>query len=253
MAIRSRCCSGTAAIVEDAVDRGVVWNVGEAETETEEGGAIMTVTIVQRRSETDPPVRQSERSPLLLDRRAVLKTAFSAMGAYAVTVSGVTWLVGPKRAWAMSFVAFDDQTADTLLHMTRALYPHDKVGDVHYATVVKALDDGVDTAEDKEATLALYRDGAARLNEAAGGSFADLDADAKEAALEAEAASEDPGFFQAVRGQMVNGFYNDPEVWKIFGYQGASFEEGGYLYRGFDDLSWLPDPPDEASPPAEDA
>ncbi|NJO38293.1 MAG: hypothetical protein HC871_12680 [Rhizobiales bacterium] len=50
-----------------------------------------------------------------------------------------------------------------------------------------------------------------------------------------------------MRGQVVNVLYNDHEVWKIFGYQGASFEEGGYLYRGFDDLSWLPEPPDEAS------
>lgn len=213
----------------------------------------MAHTTFERRGDDAPPLLQRDDAPLIVDRRAVLKTAFAAVGAYAVTASGVTWLVGPRRAWAMSFVAFDDQTAETLLHMTRALYPHEKVGDVHYATAVKALDDSIDAAEDKEATLALYTDGAARLNEAAGGSFGDLDADAKEAALKAEADSEDPSFFQSVRGQMVNGFYNDPEVWKIFGYQGASYEEGGYLFRGFDDLSWLPAPPKEASPPAQDA
>lgn len=217
----------------------------------------MTTTILERRAErdvqTDPRIRQSASSTLLLDRRAVLKTAFSAIGAYAATVSGVTWLIGPKRAWAMSFAAFDEQTADTLLHMARALYPHDKVGDVHYAGAVKALDDGVEASEDKEAALALYKEGAARLLEAAGGDFAGLDADAKEELLSAEAASEDPSFFQAVRGQMVNGFYNSPEVWTIFGYEGSSFEHGGYLVRGFDDLAWLPAPPPEASPPAEDA
>ena len=213
----------------------------------------MAHTILDRRSDGAPSLTYAEDAALVIDRRAVLRTAFMAVGAYAVTASGVTWLVGPRKAWAMSFAAFDDQTADGLLHITRALYPHDQVGDVHYAKVVKSLDDAVDAAEDKEATLALYRDGVARLNEAAGGSFADLDADAREAALKAEAESEDPGFFQAVRGQVVNVLYNDHEVWKIFGYQGASFDEGGYLHRGFDDLSWLPDPPDEASPPAEDA
>ncbi len=213
----------------------------------------MTTTILERRSETDPPTRPSEKSHLLLDRRTVLKTAFSAVGAYAVTASGVTWLVGPGKAWAMEFEAFDETTAGTLLQMTRALYPHEKVGDAHYAEVVKSLDGAVAGSEDADAALKVYSDGVARLNEAAGGSFADLDADAKEAALKAEAASEDPGFFQAVRGQMVNGFYNSPEVWKIFGYEGASYEEGGYLFRGFDDLAWLPAPPVEASPPAQDA
>ena len=213
----------------------------------------MTVTVLDRRRDAAPPIRKSETSSLLIDRRALLKTAFSAIGAYAVTVSGVTWLVGPKRAWAMEFSSFDEQTASTLLHMTRALYPHEKVGDVHYAKVVKSLDDAVAAADDKDATLALYRDGVTRLNEAADGDFSGLDADAREKLLETEAASVDPGFFQAVRGQVVNVLYNDHEVWKIFGYQGASYEEGGYLFRGFDDLSWLPDPPAEASPPAQDA
>ncbi|MEM8950741.1 MAG: gluconate 2-dehydrogenase subunit 3 family protein [Pseudomonadota bacterium] len=213
----------------------------------------MAHTVLDRRGDRAPSLTFAEGAPLVVDRRAVLKSAFSAIGAYAVTVSGATWLVGPGKAWAMEFAAFDEETAGTLLQMARALYPHDKVGDAHYATAVRALDDAVAGSEDKDAALKVYTDGVARLNDAAGGSFIDLDADAKEAALQAEADSEDPGFFQAVRGQMVNGFYNDPEVWKIFGYQGASFDEGGYILRGFDDLSWLPAPPDEASPPVQDA
>lgn len=212
----------------------------------------MAHTLLDRRRDASPPLIAREDAALVIDRRAVLKTAFAAIGAYAVTVSGVTWLVGPKRAWAMEFASFDEQTAGTLLQMARALYPHEKVGDVHYAKVIKSLDDAVAAAEDKDAALAVYADGVARLNAAAGGDFAALDADAKEAALQAEASSADPGFFQAVRGQVVNVLYNDHEVWTIFGYQGASFEEGGYLFRGFDDLSWLPVPPAEASPPAED-
>lgn len=213
----------------------------------------MTQTILERRRDEAPPLRQIAGSHLVVDRRALLKTAFGAIGAYAVTASGITWLVGPGRAWAMEFEAFDEEIAGTLLPMMRALYPHEKVGDVHYAEVVKSLDAAVAGADDPEAGLALYKDGVARLNAAAGGSFADLDDDAKEAALQAEADSEDPSFFQAVRGQVVNVMYNSHEVWKIFGYQGASYEEGGYLFRGFDDLSWLPAPPKEASPPAEDA
>ena len=46
----------------------------------------------------------------------------------------MTWLIGPERAWAMEFAAFDETDSGArLLQMTRALYPHEKVGDVHYA------------------------------------------------------------------------------------------------------------------------
>jgi hypothetical protein len=34
--------------------------------------------------------------------------------------------------------------------------------------------------------------------------------------------------------------YDDAEVWDLLGYEGASFDKGGYLHRGFDDLDWLP-------------
>jgi len=213
----------------------------------------MAHTLLDRGRDDTSSLTLADNAALIVDRRAILKSAFAAVGAYAATASGVAWLIGPKRAWAMEFEAFDEEIAGTLLQMTRALYPHENVGDVHYAGVVKSLDGAVAGAEDSKAALALYTDGVARLNEAAGGDFSGLDADAKEALLQTEADSEDPAFFQAVRGQVVNVLYNDPEVWKIFGYQGASFEEGGYLFRGFDDLSWLPDPPDEASPPAQDS
>ena len=36
--------------------------------------------------------------------------------------------------------------------------------------------------------------------------------------------------------------YSDPEVWELLGYEGPSFDKGGYIDRGFDDLDWLPDP-----------
>jgi hypothetical protein len=40
----------------------------------------------------------------------------------------------------------------------------------------------------------------------------------------------------------VVALYNDHEVWELLGYEGPSFDQGGYLNRGFDDLDWLPDP-----------
>ena len=52
-------------------------------------------------------------------------------------------------------------------------------------------------------------------------------------------AIQDSDFFQAVRGGMITGIYNNPEVWPIFGFEGESFSKGGYINRGFDDIDWL--------------
>ena len=49
-------------------------------------------------------------------------------------------------------------------------------------------------------------------------------------------------FFGFVRQTVVVSLYEDEELWEVIGYEGPSFEKGGYLHRGFDDLDWLPDP-----------
>jgi len=38
----------------------------------------------------------------------------------------------------------------------------------------------------------------------------------------------------------VVALYDDREVWNLLGYEGPSYDKGGYLNRGFDDLDWLP-------------
>ena len=52
-------------------------------------------------------------------------------------------------------------------------------------------------------------------------------------------AMEETGFFQTIRGGLVTGLYNQKAVWPIFGYEGESFSQGGYIDRGFDDINWL--------------
>lgn len=184
-----------------------------------------------------------------LDRRRFLKSSLTALGAYAVAASGVTWLVAPNKAWAFAYDAFEPEVAETLLAMTRALYPHDFLGDVYYAAVVKDLDVEASGFDDKQ-RLETLRQGVARLNELVGGDFAAAAADVQETALHKIADEQGP-FFQAVRSKAVVSLYNQPEVWAKFGYEGPVFLIGGYLTHGFDDLSWLPDPPSEASPPVQ--
>jgi hypothetical protein len=36
------------------------------------------------------------------------------------------------------------------------------------------------------------------------------------------------------------GIYNNPDAWPLIGYEGPAFEKGGYLFRGVNDIAWLP-------------
>ena len=55
-------------------------------------------------------------------------------------------------------------------------------------------------------------------------------------------AIEGSDFFELVRSTAVVEVYSDERTWQVCGYEGPSFDQGGYLHRGFDDLAWLPDP-----------
>ena len=199
------------------------------------------------------PDREAEAPPALppgfrADRRRFLRASLGTVGAYAVTAGGATWLVGPGKAWAAQYDALEPELVGALLAMTRALYPHDFLGDVYYAKVVKDLDVEASGFDDKE-RLQMLRSGKLALDEAAGGDFTRAAPETREAALTEIAGTP---FFEAVRSKTVVGLYNQPEVWAQFGYEGPSYPHGGYLYDGFDDLAWLPDAPPEASPPAFD-
>ena len=49
-------------------------------------------------------------------------------------------------------------------------------------------------------------------------------------------------FFGFIRRTTVLNLYNHADVWNALGYEGASFDKGGYINRGFNDLDWLPEP-----------
>ena len=95
----------------------------------------------------------------------------------------------------------------TITAAARAIYPHDALPDDVYARV--------------------------------GETFADLPADEQ---LEALKAIEGSDFFELVRSTAVVEVYSDQRTWQLVGYEGSSFDKGGYLDRGFNDLDWLPDP-----------
>jgi len=145
-------------------------------------------------------------------------------------------LLAPSRSWALPLAALDDHQGRTLLQLCRVLYPHAKLDDAAYALVVKQLD--ADAARDAGLSDTL-RQGVAGLDKASGGAWLELDAGRRLARVEA---IEGTPFFEAVRSTTVTVLYNNDIAFAYFGYGGAK-GDGGYLYRGFNDLHWLPDPP----------
>ncbi|HWN58194.1 MAG TPA: tat (twin-arginine translocation) pathway signal sequence, partial [Methylomirabilota bacterium] len=91
----------------------------------------------------------------------------------------------------------------------------------------------------------MLTEGIATLDGSGGAKFADRNENDQVAALEAVQTTP---FFLKVRGAELESLYSNPAMWKAFGYQGPAYAAGGYIHRGFNDLNWLPDPPESASP-----
>ena len=165
-----------------------------------------------------------------LSRRELLKRSV-AMG--TTFLVGAGWVTGRSAAWALEVNALEPATMATLVQMARDIYPHDRIPDERYVVAVK----GYDTPEQAP----MIEEGIAALNAAA----RDMGhADYVGALWEAERVAilrgmQDGAFFQTIRAGLVTGLYNQKEVWPLFGYQGESFAEGGYIDRGFNDIAWL--------------
>ena len=137
-----------------------------------------------------------------MNRRQFLQASSVAMAGTAAAVGTGTLLVDPGGAWAMTLQAMNEHAAMTLLRMTRDLYPHDRLGDVHYARVVEGLDQ---SAAGDEALAAMLKGGVAELDSAIGGvKWIELSDGYRLAALKQ---METSPFFQTVRGACVTGIY----------------------------------------------
>lgn len=172
----------------------------------------------------------SEPTTKGLTRRALLSRAVAAG---ALAVAGAGFIAAPDAAWAVEVTAISEHEMATLLQMARDIYPHDRVGDRFYAIAIK----GYDTAENQP----MVAEGIAVLDAAAQAAGHDdyVSIGWEQDRVAILRGMEDSAFFQTVRGGLVTGLYNQKEVWPIFGYEGESFSQGGYIYRGFDDIDWL--------------
>ena len=165
-----------------------------------------------------------------LTRRELLSRATAAGASFVV---GTGFMAAKDAAWATELTAIEPASFATLVQMARDIYPHDKVADEFYVVAVK----GYDTAEAAPGIEA----GIAALNAAAQGkghqSYLAMGWESDR--VDVLRAMEESPFFQQIRGGLVTGLYNQKAVWPIFGYEGESYSQGGYIDRGFDDINWL--------------
>ena len=174
-----------------------------------------------------------------MKRREFLKSGALALVGTAASASRV--IAAANAGSAPRLTTLNGQQGQTLLKVVRRIFPHNKLDDTPYWNVVRDLDKD---ASSDQSTRKILAEGLESLD-LKGRRFVDLSEKEQTAVLRR---IETTAFFQKVRSAELQGLYSDPEVWKAFGYEGPAYRFGGYVHRGFDDLAWLPNPPESASP-----
>jgi hypothetical protein len=173
-----------------------------------------------------------------LDRRELLKTTTGLLTGIVLAGSPLA-LFARGRAWAIDLTALTSAEGASLMAVARTIAPHDKLDDAAYAMVVQAMDS--DASKDENARKML-KEGIGLL----GAGFA---ASAESDRVAALRKMESAAFFQTMRLKTVQVLYSTPLAYAYFGYEGEAFSKGGYLFRGFNDLRWLPEVPLQDSGP----
>ena len=157
-------------------------------------------------------------------------------GSMATTVLVSLWEIDVTKAAVKIGNSPDDKKL--LVKMIREIYPHDRFPDGPYE---RTADDVINKGNIDDKKM-MFSKGIEDLKKA---KYVNLNF---EKATKHLKKIEKSDFFQHVRGTSTVTLYNDKEVWKLLGYEGYSFDKGGYINRGFNDLDWLPDPRIEEHP-----
>ncbi|EKE68332.1 MULTISPECIES: hypothetical protein [Roseobacteraceae] len=186
----------------------------------------MTIQFHRLRPEKETQAGMSRRMFLMTTTMAGITTS-SMLGNASFAASGV----------------LDDAQKARLLRMIQDIYPHPDVLQLsHYeaiaATVLKSAEMDAENAKGLTDGLAKIE---AQSQALFGTGYTDIDdPDAREGLLRH---FQNEGFFQSVRWTAYFGIYDNKEVWPLFGYEGSSVEYGGYIDRGFSDITFVPEGP----------
>lgn len=170
-------------------------------------------------------------------RRGFLKgTGLASIG--VTVIPAATLMTTSTEVFAQSFKTLGAEAGKDLLRIARDIFPHDKLADKYYIHAIQPYDAA---AAKDTATRKLLTEGLAKLNATAkrlhGQTYTRIAEEPKRVSV--LKAIEATPFFQKVRGGLVTGLYDNKEVFPFFGYEGSSWEKGGYINRGFNDMDWL--------------
>ncbi|MDZ5078564.1 hypothetical protein [Nesterenkonia sp. HG001] len=145
-------------------------------------------------------------------------------------------MVFPAKYPSLNATQMTEEARQALIRVLRIAFPHPQFSDGPYERTADTI---LKEAEEETWFRVALTQGLLSLNHLAGGDFREVDSDEALRILRRVDGTE---FFGFVRRTAVLNLYDDAEVWEAVGYEGPSFDRGGYLHRGFDDLDWLPDP-----------
>jgi hypothetical protein len=145
-------------------------------------------------------------------------------------------MVFPAKYPQLNDTALTEEARSVLIRVIRVAFPHPSFPDAPYERTADTI---LAEAEASTWFRVAITQGLLTLAHLAGGDFRELnDEDATKVLRRIESTQ----FFGFVRRTTVLNLYDNEDVWEALGYEGPSFDKGGYVNRGFDDLDWLPEP-----------
>ena len=142
----------------------------------------------------------------------------------------------PATIPVVEHVLTDEQLKTQLVRVLRVAFPHDRFPDGPYERTADTL---IEIAGKDLHQQTALRAGLESLDGAAHAPFASLDEQQATLVLKDVQFT---AWFTFVRANTITTLYSSYDVYELLGYEGASYDKGGYLHRGFDDLHWLPEP-----------
>ncbi|WP_199183092.1 hypothetical protein [Cryobacterium sp. Y29] len=141
----------------------------------------------------------------------------------------------PAKYPQMNATELTDEARSVLIRVIRVAFPHPSFPDAPYERTADTI---LREAENSTWFRVALTQGLLTLGHLAGGDFRDLNDEDGTKVLRRIETTE---FFGFIRRTTVLNLYDNEDVWEILGYEGPSFDKGGYINRGFNDLDWLPE------------
>lgn len=162
------------------------------------------------------------------------------LGSTALIALTAGFLTTPMSRFAVAAATFDDAQKLQLLRIARDVYPHETLLDNGpYQAVVDAI---LGEAGKDEKVAKMVADGLADVNARSQAvyksNFVDIKEGMKREGILRQIELTD--FFQKIRGGLLFGLYNNKALYPKFGYDGSSWEKGGFINDPtFGKVDWL--------------